>query len=399
MHAFIADGRLYFRQETGEIHEHESPFVSNKQEQFEHYQTHSGWKRQGFPQDPFIGPGLWGGQSRPVLNIAYRFQNVVTMDQHRICYTLTNNVVTGLFEYDLVEQEEVRLFHKNDFMEFGLDYSELLRQFVIATAEPDGRANLQLLDERGSHVKEITGGDSRDSHPTFCRSNPNHILFQSAGCARHEDGLVYAYGPEAIFNMDLVSGKMNEIIADDRHDYLLPRADRDGNIYCIRRPYQGPYYRSALLSLFHIVTFPIRFLIAIVNFLNAFTKLFSQNPLQPNGPAALSPPRNKYVHVLGQTIDLAKVKRPVLSPGNPSLVPGSWELLRIGTDKEIKTIAKNVCSYDIDEKGCLYYTNGYQVSQTDGSHRKTNFKHNIIEVLSVKKVEIQQEERGPANHN
>ncbi len=45
-----------------------------------------------------------------------------------------------------------------------------------------------------------------------------------------------ALGPESINRLDLESGDIEEIAADARYDFLQPRDDKQGNVYCIRRP-------------------------------------------------------------------------------------------------------------------------------------------------------------------
>ena len=122
---------------------------------------------------------------------------------------------------------------------------------------------------------------------------------------------------------------------------------------------------------------------AIVNFLNVFTELFSKKPMRPDGPNVQPQAKNKYVRVLGQTIDLAKIQRS--SPGldNVSLVPGSWELIKLAVDGSIERIASCVSSYDIDQAGNVHYTNGYKVSQVSDSKPSVKFRHKIIEGLRV----------------
>ena len=57
-----------------------------------------------------------------VSSATFRFKNVVEADNNTIYYIITNNTVTGLFEYDIQNDDETRLFHKNDIIEIGLDF-------------------------------------------------------------------------------------------------------------------------------------------------------------------------------------------------------------------------------------------------------------------------------------
>ena len=384
IYTFISDGRLFIRYPDGKIKEIESHFVREKMEFAENYKSHRGWQKNASSDNPYYNSGtIWGGQASATPSATFRFKNVVKADENTIYYILTNNMVTGLFEYDITNDEEARLFHKNDIVELGLDYSTKRNEFAIALLLEDGQVNIELLDNRGSYKQDLTGGDSRDTNPSFSKTNPDQILFQSSGIARDEEGFPMAHGPECIHRIDLETGDITGIIASDQYDYMLPKEDQLGNIYCIQRPYKQFGHVSPFRYILSIILFPINFLIAIVNFLNAFTQLFNKNTLTPGGPNVQTPKKQKYVNVLGQTINLAKVKK--FSSDEYSLVPGSWKLIKITPDKNTHTIANKVSSYDIDNDGNIHYTNGYKV-HTVSENTQTNlqFKHPIIENITTK---------------
>jgi hypothetical protein len=120
-----------------------------------------------------------------------------------------------------------------------------------------------------------------------------------------------------------------------------------------------------------------------VYFLKAFTELFNRKAMRPDGPQVQARQQNKYVRVLGRTIDLARIQRNTRDAENASLVPGSWELIKISPEGNIEKIARNVSSYDIDDEGNVHLTNGYRVKEIGDSGTVTAFKHNIIENIKV----------------
>ncbi|MBN1997126.1 hypothetical protein JW935_06210 [candidate division KSB1 bacterium] len=387
--AFISDGRLFVRKGDSEAVEIESHFVKEKQINIERHRAHSNWKNKSAAEDPYFSSSiLWGNQSSSGPSIPYRFKNVAVRDENTIYYTLTNFRITGLFEYNIEKDEEQRLFHMNDFFELGLDYSKSRNDFVISSSNPEGMAHLQLLDSRGSYIQDITSGDSRDSNPVFSRSNPNQVLFQSAGIGRDDVGCAMVYGPEVIKLIDLDKDEMTELQYDHHYDYLLPKDDSKGNIYCIRRPYVQMGYVSPIKILLGIVTFPVRFVIAIVKFLEIFTELFSRNPFRPAGPNIQTNNRSKHINVLGRTIDIAKVRRRAWDTENISLVPGSWKLIKITPQGQVEVLANKVSSFDIDENDNVYFTNGYKVNLIGDYKPKLIFKHSIIENIKVVKSEL-----------
>lgn len=373
-HAYIADGRLHARR-GGKSEEIESEFARANLADYERRKTSSGWKTTG---EGANGYAIWGKQGTAPAYTGFRFLTVVPASAGTLYYLLTNGHVTGLFLHDLASREERRLFHKNDFHTEGMDFSPERNEIVCAVAEEDGAVNVSLYNEEGRYKNVLTGGDSRDTHPSFSRANPGQILYQSAGIARHEAGGIVAVGPESLNRLDLESGEMEEIAADHRYDYLQPRDDKAGNIYCIRRPYRSPGAQNPFQSFGNVLLFPFHFLGAVVGFLKTFTRLFGEKPKRL-GPDVQLPERDKYIMVFGQAVNLAKIRRPKNENEDPSLVPASYELIRINPQGNTEVLGKNVCGYDVSPEGEVHYTNGFRVHGGD----KTLFRHSVIERLRM----------------
>lgn len=381
---FISDGKLFVNSGDENV-EITSKFATEKTEDAERQRASHGWKSDtSMGADPYYGSNIvWGGQSRLRPFRKFRFKNVMTKNDNMIYYLLTNDFVTGLFKYNISENEELRIFHKREFQEQGMDYSPALDKFTAAMMNEDQSVDIELLDNNAQYDKSLTSGDSRDSNPSFSKSNKDEILYQTAGIGRNEEGFVWGYSPEAISKVNINSGEIVTLLADDKYDYLSPKDDRQGNVYCIRRPYQGPGYVSPFKTIWYVVTFPVRFLVAVVKFLDAFTRLFHSNPMKPAGPNVQPQIQNKYVSVLGQTVDLAKVHRDARFSNEPSLVPKSWELIKLDKQGNVSVISRKVSSFDIGNNDELHITNGFRVKEIDREKMKVVFKHNIIESLKI----------------
>lgn len=211
-HVFISDGRLYLREADGRLREIESHFVKEKMQRDEKQRSADSWKSESMKENAFSSFNLWGNQTSGKAAVPFRFKNVIPAEGNSIYYVMTNNLVTGLFKYSLEDEDELRLFHKNDFVEQGMDFSEEKRQFVVAVQEEDGRVNLKLLDEEGKIQETLTDGDSRDAYPRFSRANAKVVHFQSAGIGRDDEGFVWAYGPEAIIRLDMETNVLGETV-------------------------------------------------------------------------------------------------------------------------------------------------------------------------------------------
>ncbi|MHC4187444.1 MAG: hypothetical protein ACYSRQ_04545 [Planctomycetota bacterium] len=386
-YAFISDGKLFIQEDDGEIKEISSKFAVEKEEEVERQKTLHSWKSSKDNIDPYFGSNvLWGGLGTQRPYRKFRFISIMIKNSGSLFYLLTNDYVTGLFEYKIIYDEELRLFHKNDFTGVGMDYSSHTDNFVAALQNEDESVDLDLLDSEGRYLKTLTGGDSRDSNPTFSRFNPKEVLYQASGLGRSEEGFLMAFGSEAINKVNIETGEISSCASDERYDYLLPKDDVEGNLYFIRRPYQGPGYRNPLQTIWYIVTFPIRFIWAFLKFLDAFTKLFTEKPKMRSGHEDQPDVRNKYVRVMGETIYLEKIKRSISSQEGVSLVPKSWELVKMSKDGAMEVIARNVSSYDLDEKGQIHFTNGFRVNMLKDNIKSLAFKHKIIENIKVTQV-------------
>ena len=231
---FISDGRLFINT-RGENIEVISKFVEEKMGEAQRERSLHGWKGdKGMDTDPYYGSNIvWGGQahSRPFRK--FRFKNVMVKNENIIYYLLTNDLITGLFQYNISENEELRIFHRREFQELGMDYSPNIDKFVASMANEDQSADIELLDNQTVSEKILTSGDSRDLNPSFSRFSSEEILYQTAGIGRNEEGFVWGYGPETINKVNVNSGEITTLLENEKYDFLLPKDDKQGNIYCI----------------------------------------------------------------------------------------------------------------------------------------------------------------------
>jgi hypothetical protein len=378
LHAFVSDGRLYVRTADGELRQIESHFAEEKRDRRERQKTSNGWKDDTSSM-AFSSAMVWGRLAGSSSGAPYRFTDVVPAGEGSLYYTINNGMVTGLFRYDLDDDFETRLFHKNEITIAGFDFSPGRKQIVAAIQDTDVRTHLELLDERGSHIRGLTVGDVIDSNPSFSYTNPDHIVFQSGEIVRNDEGFIVFTGPSAIMCFDIGAEKVTEMFSDSEYDLMLPRQDKDGNLYCIRRPHKKPYSASLWRDLVWIVTFPFHFVMAIMGFLNAFTQLFARPLMKAQGPQMEAPERQKYVRVLGETIHVAKLCRAGYYRQDVSMVPKSWELIKMDKDKKVTVLAKNISSYDIDAGGNVCCTNGFKVNDLSQDGARGIFQHNLIE--------------------
>lgn len=354
----IRDGRLY-RVEDGTEREHQSEFIQGKIADRLKEQEAQGWirrPRETAGMSPWSHQNMvWGQRASRTGEWRHRFTHVVRLSDDVVLYSVTFNDVTGLFKYTISQDYEQRIFHRNDLALFGLAVAPDAKKFATAMQTGEHEIHLVQLDERGRVESQITAGESHDLTPSFTPDGAA-LLYSSAGFVTADDGTIYDLAAHGISRLDLASSKITEVFADPAADLLQPRQLSDGSILAIRRPYKSRRRPGLWTEMLHIILFPFFFLVAVWHFLNAFIRMFNRQATVTAGAEVREPPR-KFITVLGETIDVAKVKR---RGGDLTLVPGTWELIRIAPDKTVEVLRRHICGYDlIDDR--IIATDGFRI--------------------------------------
>ncbi len=192
--AFISGGKLFYQAPGQELRELQSPHVQAAMERMERSRQLHGWKEGTAFARSFTGRNLRDAGD----GVRIQATSAQFAAHDRLLYFLKDDSVGGLFEYDLTQDTEKRLLHRqNLFLEdlrLGPDGSQLL----CAQHAKNGTANVVVMNADGSNYRELTGGDTVDTAPAWVPGNPDLVLFQSSGLARNPDGYVVAHGPISI---------------------------------------------------------------------------------------------------------------------------------------------------------------------------------------------------------
>lgn len=370
VNAFISRGRLYIAGEDGQVREVESPFCLKHEAEELRRDSTNPWKERG-AADFYFG-------KRPGVHARYMFREMARGDGQSLFYVLNSGDVSGLFAFDPATGEERRLFHRNGFDIEGLDYDGQSKRFVVGRRRQDQAVDIELLDSDGRTERVLTGGDSLDSHPSFSRRDPDRVLFQSRGIARNDEGMFVTAGPSGIMRIGISSGALEELIEDREHDYLLPQEDSDGVVYCIRRPIASAKGISFWRHVLGVLGFPVFFAVALLNFLKVFTQAFQNRVTLADGPPPPDPREGRHLRVLDQVIELSKSRKGE-GEDERTLVPKTWQLVRIAPGREPEVLADGICSFDLDDNGGVVCSNGYRMLAVAQGERKTIARHELIE--------------------
>ena len=360
--AYIAQGKLHILEGQDKPRLIESRFAQDVIERSQRIAENRAWRSGG-------GSGMWGNAN--VWNqrndfdptaIKISFSDVTAGGSpDEILYCLQTDRVCGMFSYQLDSCQETRLFHKNDF-HLGDIHRHTQQPLVIASLEKaNGISNLVLFDGDSPHYREITDGDSRDEAPWWVPGEGKCVLYQSAGVGRNGAGHVLGYGPSALMELDLTSGKLRTLVESDRHDLLQPRRTPEGELVFIRRPWRrDPWSQNRLWKqLTDLVLFPYRLGRAIIDYLNVFSLMYSRKPLKTaGGPPGKEEDVSKAM-LRGRVLDVQKALRQFQSAKEtPALVPRSWQLVKRSPEGVESLLAEGVSAFDLCENGDICYTNG-----------------------------------------
>ena len=355
--AALAEGRLYLKDGTDHLQRHESDFAQEILDRHLRMAQKHAWKGGGGDEGSMIPRNsLWGrGEGDSTIPIVVSSVAPGEEGGH-VAYLLETESVGGLLDYELAAKHERRLFHREGFRAGNLDRHPETRKLVCSVPVPGGGSNLAVIEPDGRDLREATEGDSFDDAPSWIPGEEFTVVFQSAGLARSREGQVSGLGPFAIERLDFRTGEMETLRSNPQVDFLQPHLDTEGNLYYIRRPYDGPRgprppWTSTVKD---VLLFPVRLVRALLHFLDAFSRFFSQKPLlSAGGPQQEGPDRNQlWIH--GRLLEMKNAE----GDEGKSLAPSDWQLIRATSEGSETVLAKGVLAYDLAPDGTLAYTNG-----------------------------------------
>jgi hypothetical protein len=347
--AFLAKRKLHVRK-NGVTQALDSEFEHSVRERAASIERRNAWKTQG-------RGAMFAGAARADTPKDTRvvLTGLSAGPDGGLLYSMETDAVSGIFLLDAMSKE-TRLFHTADFRirHLALDPAGAM---VAATAfhPEDLRSNIAVVPLHGTDFSEITEGDSFDQVPQWIPGARRRLVFQSAGVGRDAAGRFSGLGPCTIQQLDLDSGDLEEIASQDGHDLMQPRQTADGTLYYIRKPYESGVANVSLLgSIKDAALFPFRMALAVFQYFNIFSMMYTGKPLVTNKGAVQRrmDPRQMFIHGnLAQAMQQSDDE-------SQGLVPSSWELVRRHTGGQTESVAKGVLTFDLAGDGTLLYSDG-----------------------------------------
>ena len=379
--AFLSNRALHVRV-NGVTRALESEFERSVKERAASIERRHAWKTQGRGA-MFMG-GAFGAQGGAAAQVPVMVTGLSAGPEGGLLYSMETDAVSGIFLRDAAGVE-TRLFHTADLRirHAALDSAGAT---LAATAfhKADMRSNIAVLPLHGTEFSEVTEGDSFDQLPKWVPGDSRRIIFQSAGIGRDAAGRFASLGPCTVQQLDLDSRELEEVASEDGHDLLQPQQTGNGTIYYIRKPYESGRRGVSLLgSLRDTALFPFRMALAVFQYFNVFSMMYTGKPLVTNKGAVQRQldPREMFIHGNLATAMAAQAG----GEDAQGLVPSSWELVRRNPGGHTETVAKHVLTFDVAGDGRILYSDGASIFQVnrEGRHERILQAELIERVLAL----------------
>ncbi|MFO0941813.1 MAG: hypothetical protein U0930_13745, partial [Pirellulales bacterium] len=214
----------------------------------------------------------------------------------------------------------------------------------------------------------------------------DYIYFHSMGLGRNAQGFLMGIAPATVCRIAFEAGDVEVLLESRQFDYLQPRVNANGELFCIRRPYQVSGVRppSPLTLLKDILLFPLRLARAAYYFANFISVMFSGKTLAESHRSPAMPNVTREMMLWGRVLDTQKQLRKT-SDGRTVLAPSDWELIKSNTDSgEVEILHRGVLCFDLSRNGKIFYSDGSGIYELDGQNdRSISNQKGVIQIAAL----------------
>ncbi len=370
--------------EDGKTNFYESAYIHGYKENAKRMQKNREWKKKS---EIMLEEGYYfGSEGEPIH--AKIHGACLTKEENKIAYVCSINDLSRIcYKYlDDKEKTEAHLISSTevDFLSFTINKDGDIVGSIQTGAES---ADIALYSRDGGDYKLITSGDSLDENPFIDKDGK--VFFNSYGVGRDAYNEFIAYAPSEIFKYDLQTMDIQTVLSDEKYSFVKPMTDKEGNLYCIRKPGAEQKRENVLLQ---ILLIPVRIIEAIIGFFSVFVTIFAGKPMVSGGNvggAKRSGKDHREVFINNQLVNVDKEIKRNKKSQDGGFIPKEWKLLKFTLKKEdfesgyelVEELASGVADYTLTEENgedVVLYTNGqkiFSLSQKDGKRVKTKLIH------------------------
>ncbi|WLF85094.1 hypothetical protein L3D26_06795 [Moraxella sp. ZY21109] len=315
--------------------------------------------------------------------------DMVVLDGQKVIYSANlqgGNAIQNKAIDDL-SQAEGLVLRNTEYQVYDMAYDKHRHRLALSV---DGQGHLErylsILPIDGNRIQTITEGECRDSNPCFDPKHADILYYDSCGLAYTHDDIVES--PRVINRLNLSTGDLETILTDDKYDFFKPYIDQNGNLYVIRRPYQGRNLASSPMTTFKDIIFaPVKLLKAMFGWLDFFTQRYSGETLKTSGanPAKVKQQSEEERFIEGNLLKVHQNRQKSQQDGDKfiGVIPKSWELVKYTPSGEMSILKKGVMAFAIDGENIIYSNGQYIIKQQADSSEQM-----LVEAKWVSKIRI-----------
>ena len=245
---FIADSKIY-RLDEGKLSEIENGILEKYREKLYQNVKRSEWKKNGSGAR-FLEQAAAEDAEEKLRNL-YFCTDALAVTGDTLLFSQTIENTSGIYTKTGENDEGIVL--SDSGTRYG-EFDELDGQLAVS-ASFAGESHIGLIRPGVAECRLLTEGETIDRHPFWSRFEKNVIYYSSAGLeitgsaerpeeAEGPSGLPAllaaqrrtgrSLGPASLCRLDLSAGEIDEILSDNRYDYIKPSTDGSGNLFFIR---------------------------------------------------------------------------------------------------------------------------------------------------------------------
>lgn len=381
---YIAQGKLHLKEPNKPARLIESKFGQSLIARASQIYNRNAWKTQGTGAKFMSGRMLWAEQSSaPLVPVAVTGISRGTCEGEWL-YSLATDEVTGVFALRNQASDEQRLFHTADFRVSQLN-AHPAQDRVACVIQSRELSHIGVMRGDGSELTDVTQGDSIDRAPSWIPGSSDELIYQSAGIGRNQDGTNAGASPARVEKLNTATGEVATVLEDENQDFLDPRMDAAGNLYCIRKPYRVHVKFNPFRALLDLVLFPFRLLFAIFQYMNFFTVRYTGKTLVTSGDRRQKQADLRQMMMLGNLMQAQRDAEYAPAYDRQGLVARSWELVKQQPGGDLQVIARGALSFDLCDDGSIVYTDGSHVFLLQADDKKEELVSDqfISQVIAV----------------
>lgn len=388
--AYIAQGKIHLLEPGHPARLVESKFGQSVLDRTSQIQQRNAWKTQGSGAKFMSGGALWGKNDGDPAAIAMAVTGISRGTQSdELVYSIATDEITGVFALRNDAKDEQRLFHTADFRISQLRTHPSEDRIACVVV---GRvlSNIAVMRGDGCELTDVTQGDSVDRAPSWVPGSPQELVYQSSGVARDQKGADVGAAPARIERLNIESGEITTLLENAQYDYLDPRMDAAGNLYCIRKPTLSLQRKfRPLRALLDLVLLPFRLLFALFQWVNMFTTLHTGKTLITSGNARQKQADIRQMMMYGNLRQALQEAEAGIDRDKDGLVPRKWELIRKAASGPEEVVQKAVLSFDLYADGSILYTDGCRIFLVGADGKKETLGKDalISQVLALPALE------------